>query len=166
MRITQRVIATGAAVAACVAAAISMAYASDASNGTATTVDFQAPYAVENFNYPGAEKISADLGIVLKRGDGHITLADCGSDAGLMEVFSRTKGRICFRVTGKTGYLSVEIPAVYGMKSDAAHKSDVKLIAEGSEQNISLAANQWQGVGESQDPQRRDHVLVEIRTSL
>ncbi|MDI3424356.1 hypothetical protein [Streptomyces luteolus] len=32
------------------------------------------PVAIEDFNYPGANKLLAERGITLKRGDGHITL--------------------------------------------------------------------------------------------
>ncbi|MEU9030664.1 hypothetical protein AB0D46_24690 [Streptomyces sp. NPDC048383] len=125
----------------------------------------QPPYAIEDFAYPDAARIQTELGITLKRGDGHITLADCASATGLMEVYSRTKGKICFRVSGKSGHLSLEIPAVYGMKGDASHQADVTLTAEGSEQNITVAPNEWKGVGEAADPERRDHVLVEISVS-
>ncbi|MGO4463813.1 hypothetical protein AB4039_42145, partial [Streptomyces sp. M-16] len=36
-------------------------------------------YAIEDFGYPNADKILAERGITLKRGDGHIVLADCAS---------------------------------------------------------------------------------------
>jgi hypothetical protein len=51
------------------------------------------------------------------------------------------------------------------MRGDASHQTDVKLTADGSEQNISVAPNEWKGVGEAADPERRDHVLVEISIS-
>ncbi|MET8750872.1 hypothetical protein ABZW32_12350, partial [Streptomyces sp. NPDC004667] len=57
-------------------------------------------YAIEDFGYPNADKILAERGITLKRGDGHIVLADCGSATDLLEVWSRANEKICFRVTG------------------------------------------------------------------
>ncbi|GAA1586692.1 hypothetical protein [Streptomyces globosus] len=160
MKLAKRLVATAAAAAACIAAGVTATHADETPAG-----GDQPPYAIEDFAYPDATRILAERGITLKRGDGNITLADCAPNSGLMEVYSRTKGTVCFRVSGKTGYLSLEIPAVYGMKGDAAHRTEVTLTAEGSEQNISVAPNEWKGVGESADPQRRDHVLVEISAS-
>ncbi|MEU9082843.1 hypothetical protein [Streptomyces sp. NPDC048357] len=166
MKLVRRALATTAAAAACIAVAVTTTYASEApSRGTAAVSADLPPYVTEDFRYPDATRIQAELGITLKRGDGHITLADCASATGLMEVYSRTKGKICFRATGKTGHLSLEIPAVYGMKGDAAHQADVTLTAEGSKQNVTVAPNEWKGVGEAADPERRDHVLVEITVS-
>ncbi|PCG81409.1 hypothetical protein CIB93_35550 [Streptomyces sp. WZ.A104] len=166
MKLARRVVATGVATAACIAAVVTVAHADEARTRPAAAVaDELPPHAVEDFAYPGADRIEAELGIVLKRGNGHITLADCASDGSFLEVYSRTKGRICFRVTGTTGYLSVEIPTVYGVKGAASHEADVKLTAEDDEQNISVAKNEWKGVGEAADPEGRDHVLVELSTS-
>lgn len=166
MRFARRLIATGVAATACIAAVVTVAHADDARNRPAAAVaDELPPYAVEDFVYPQADKIEAELGIVLKRGDGHIVLADCASGTTLLEVYSRTKGRICFAVTGNSGYLSVEIPAVYGVKGGASHETDVTLTAEDDEQNISVAKNEWKAVGEAADPEGRDHVLVELSTS-
>ncbi|MFJ3924612.1 hypothetical protein [Streptomyces sp. NPDC090022] len=166
MKLVRRVLVTATAAAACVAAAVGATYATGTPAAAAAPAGGDLPpYAVEDFAYPDAGRIQAELGITLKRGDGHVTLADCASATGLMEVYSRTNGKICFRVTGKTGYLSLEIPAVYGMKGDAAHQADVTLTAEGSKQNVTVAPNEWKGVGEAADPERRDHVLVEISVS-
>ena len=43
-------------------------------------------YAIEDFGYPNADKILAEQNIALKRGDGHILLADCASGTDLLEV--------------------------------------------------------------------------------
>ncbi|MEU9161470.1 hypothetical protein AB0D29_14530 [Streptomyces sp. NPDC048424] len=166
MKLVRRVLATTAAAAACIALAVTATHASEApaQDKAAVSADLP-PYATEDFRYPDATRIQTELGITLKRGDGHITLADCASATGLMEVYSRTAGKICFRATGKTGHLSLEIPAVYGMKGDATHEADVTLTAEGSTQNVTVAPNEWKGVGQAADPERRDHDLVEITVS-
>ncbi|MEU8437605.1 hypothetical protein AB0F18_32860 [Streptomyces sp. NPDC029216] len=166
MKLVRRVIATTAAAAACIALAVTTTHASEAPAQSTTSVSADlAPYAVEGFAYPDAARIQAELGITLKRGDGHIVLADCASASGLMEVYSRTRGKICFRATGKTGHLSLEVPVVYGMKGDTTHQAAVTLTAEGSTQNVTVAPNEWKGVGEAADPERRDHVLVDITVS-
>ncbi|MYX94492.1 hypothetical protein GT045_06625 [Streptomyces sp. SID486] len=170
MYLARRVIATGAVVAACAGA---VAFASATSGTTrhttvdraATVVDGAPGYAVEDFNYPGADAIKAQKGIVLKRGDGHVTLADCASGTGLMEVYSRKSEKICFRATGSSGYLSLEIPSVYGVKGEADHEADVKLTTDGATQSIDVGKGEWKAAGEAADPDGRDFVLVEIRTS-
>lgn len=166
MKFARRLIATSATVAACIAAVVTVAHAEEPGNSALTSATAELPpYAVEDFNYPQADKIKEERGIILKRGDGHITLADCTSGGSLLVVHSRTHGEFCFRVTGTSGYLSLEIPAVYGIRSAPLHKTDVRLTAEGSEQNISLPKNEWKGVGQISDPEGRDHGLIELSTS-
>ncbi|MEV3950377.1 hypothetical protein AB0K57_22385 [Streptomyces halstedii] len=166
MKLSHRLLATAAAAAVSVAALVTVAHATETANtASAGTAAGPPPSAVEDFSYPNAAQIEAQKGIVLKRGDGHIILADCASATDLMEVYSRTHGKFCFRVSGKSGYLSLEIPAVYGMKTDSAHRADVRLIAEGSEQNVAVPKDEFKGVGQANDPESRDHTLVEISTS-
>ncbi|MFE9018057.1 hypothetical protein ACFYNL_05680 [Streptomyces sp. NPDC007808] len=131
-----------------------------------TPVAGEAPgYAVEDFNYPQADKILAEKNIVLKRGDGHITLADCASGTGLLEVMARDKDeKICFKVVGDSGWLTMEIPAVFAVRgNDYATQVDMTVGTE--EKSFDIAKNTWTSVGESADEQGRDHMLVEIRTS-
>ncbi|KUF19418.1 hypothetical protein AT728_30535 [Streptomyces silvensis] len=125
--------------------------------------DTAMPPAVEDFTYPGADKIRQDLGIVLKRGDGNITLAACGSAPGLLEVWARggKQEKFCFRVTGSKGYLSLEIPSVYGIKGNA-YTTDVDMTVEGTEKSFTVPANSYTPVGESTDPGGREHTLVEL----
>ncbi|WP_185921840.1 hypothetical protein [Streptomyces sp. WAC06614] len=121
-------------------------------------------YAIEDFGYPNADKILAERNIVLKRGDGHILLADCASANDLLEVWSRSKEKICFKVTGTTGYLTLEIPSVFAVKgNDYAAQVDMKVGAE--EKTWDVNKNSWTAVGESADEQGREFLLMEIRTS-
>ncbi|MFC5724695.1 hypothetical protein ACFP1Z_31545 [Streptomyces gamaensis] len=125
--------------------------------------DSQPGYAIEDFSYPGAAKIKETKGIALKRGDGHIVLAECGSSPGLMEVWSRRTGKTCFRVTASSGYLSLEIPAVYLVKGSASRTADVVLTAaDGKRQEVRVPADRWTSVGESTDPKAHEHSLIEI----
>lgn len=130
-----------------------------------TSVAGEAPgYAVEDFNYPGADKILAEKNIVLKRGDGHITLADCASGTGFLEVWARSKDKICFQVTGNTGWLTLEIPSVYAVRGND-YAAQVDMTVDSEQKSFDVAKNTWTAVGESADPQGREHMLVEIRTS-
>ncbi|MBQ0988010.1 hypothetical protein KBZ10_26535 [Streptomyces sp. F63] len=132
---------------------------------SAEAVADEAPgYAVETYDYPNADKILAEQGIVLKRGDGRITLADCASGTGLLEVYSRANARICFAVTGNSGWLTLELPSVYGVRT-SAHDTELDMTAGTEESSVDVPANTWQAVGESADPEGRPHMLVEIRTS-
>ncbi|MGV9878057.1 hypothetical protein [Streptomyces sp. NPDC003006] len=157
-----------ALVAGCAAAAAAVAWFTSGPDESASTavpvVDGAPGYAVEDFNYPQAEKIQQEKGILLKRGDGHIVLAACGSQDGLLEVWARNTDKVCFQVTGKSGYLSLEIPAVYGIKGND-YNTDVTTTLDGREKNFDIAKNTFTPVGESADPEGRDHMLVEIVTS-
>ncbi|MFV0136028.1 hypothetical protein ACLGIH_22935 [Streptomyces sp. HMX87] len=166
MSLIRRIIATSAVAAA----GIGLVAAGLADTGreqapVQTVADGEPGYAVEDFNYPQADKIEQELGIILKRGDGHITLAECGSAEGLLEVYSRQTQKICFRATGDSGFLTMEIPAVYGVKAGAEHDASLKLTADGETQNVFADKNSFKPAGEALDPDGRDHVLVEIRTS-
>ncbi|MER7666800.1 hypothetical protein [Streptomyces sp. NPDC096193] len=123
-------------------------------------------YAIEDFNYPQADKILAEKNIVLKRGDGHITLVDCASGTGFIEVKARERNdeSICFKVVGNSGWLTLEIPSVHLIKgNDYATNVDMTVGAE--EKTFNISKNAWTGVGESADEQGREYLLVEIRST-
>ncbi|MET9470284.1 hypothetical protein ABZY44_36920 [Streptomyces sp. NPDC006544] len=121
-------------------------------------------YAIEDFGYPNADKILAEQNITLKRGDGHILLANCASATDLLEVWSRAKEKICFKVTGTTGYVTLEIPSVFAVKgNDYSAQVDMKVGEEDKTWDVNK--NSWTAVGESADEQGREFMLMEIRTS-
>ncbi|WP_328873356.1 hypothetical protein OHT76_26580 [Streptomyces sp. NBC_00287] len=121
------------------------------------------PVAVEDFAYPNADQIYADTGIHLTTGDGNILLADCGA-TGLIEVWARDMDKFCFSVRGASGRVAMEVPAVYGIKGN-----DYKIVADmtvdGTETSYDIDPNSWTAVGESADPEGRDHTLVELRAT-
>ncbi|MFI5867852.1 hypothetical protein [Streptomyces sp. NPDC051546] len=122
------------------------------------------PSAVESFDYPDAARILKEKNLKLKRGDGNIVLAECSSDPGLLKFIGRDRDDFCFRVTGKTGYLTLEVPAVTGVQSkDQSAKVDMTV--DGETKHYEVPKNSWQGIGETIDPESREHVLVEIRTT-
>ncbi|MCX4734244.1 hypothetical protein [Streptomyces sp. NBC_01363] len=121
--------------------------------------------AVEDFSYPLADKILAERNIVLKRGDGHITLADCAGGTGLLEILARDRtDKICFKVVGDSGWLALELPAVYAIKGND-YTTAVDMTVGTEEKSFDIAKNTWTSVGETADPEGRDHMLVEIRSS-
>ncbi|MFJ7082032.1 hypothetical protein ACIQU8_02165 [Streptomyces griseus] len=163
--VTSSIVAAGAAaVAAIVVPANSTAQPRADVTEVVAAADEQPGHMVEDFNYPGAAQILKDKGIILKRGDGHITLAECGSASGLMEIYSRQNASICFRTTGTSGYLTMEIPSVFGVKTSGMD-ADLKLTAEGESTTVQIDKDTYEPVGETVDPEGREHVLVEIRTS-
>ncbi|MEV4048417.1 hypothetical protein RKD37_002245 [Streptomyces ambofaciens] len=156
------------AVAAGTLAAVVVAGADDSAGRTGASVravaDEAPGYAVEDFAYPQADKVLEEQGIVLKRGDGHIVLAACAPGTGQLEVYSREKSSVCFEVTGDSGWLTMEIPSVYGVKTNE-YATEVDLTVGEEETSVDVPANSWKAVGESADEQGRPHLLVEIRTS-
>ncbi|MFE7467186.1 hypothetical protein ACFU6R_24225 [Streptomyces sp. NPDC057499] len=122
-------------------------------------------YAVEDFSYPGADKVLAERGIVLKRGDGHIMLAECSGDPAMLEVWSRLfKKTFCFKVTGDTGYLELEIPQVFTIKGND-YSTKVEMTSGDERKTFDIEKGNWTSVGEITDPENREFALVEIRTS-
>lgn len=118
-------------------------------------------YALEDYNYPNADKILAEQGIVLKRGDGHIVLADCQSEENLLKFLARDRADVCFKVTSDEGFLTLEIPSVHGVRTDDSGNTHLAMTAEDDRVEYNIPAKTWEGVGESVDG--REHVLVEIR---
>ncbi|HET6858707.1 MAG TPA: hypothetical protein VFH94_16660 [Streptomyces sp.] len=135
--------------------------------GAAAPVVDEAPgYAVEDFNYPQADKILAEQGITLKRGDGHITLVDCASGTGFIEVWARRQDnkKICFKVVGNSGWLTLEIPAVHSIRGND-YTTEVDMTVGAEKKSFDINKNAWTSVGESADEQGREHMLVEIKSS-
>lgn len=130
-----------------------------------TAADELPPFAVEDFNYPGADRILAERGFLLKRGDGHIVLADCGSEGDLMEFSVRSLGLVCFRVTGDEGYLALEMPSVFGIRTGDSTTTYLEMTVDNEERTYEIPANTPAAIGESADPEGRPHTLVEIRTT-
>ncbi|WP_344120712.1 hypothetical protein [Streptomyces blastmyceticus] len=132
--------------------------------------DTSLPSAVETFEYPNAAKILKERGIALRKGDGHILLSDCAATTDIVVWSSRIeepnpdRGQYCFKVTGsgKAGYLSLEIPKVYRIATgDYAVRAS--LTADGRTQDINVAKNDGESVGQATNPPGSPAVLVELR---
>lgn len=155
------VTAVGAGALAALAFTVGPAHGSTAVTSAA---DEGPGYAIEDFSYPNADKILAEQHITLKRGNGHILLTDCSTGTDLLEVWSRANSKICFRVTGNNGYLTLEIPSVFAIKGNT-YNSEVDMAVGAEEKTFTVNKNSWTPVGESADPQGREFMLMEIRAT-
>ncbi|MGM1065765.1 hypothetical protein, partial [Saccharothrix sp. Mg75] len=101
---------------------------------------------VEDFAYPGRDRIEVEDNVKLVSGDGHVIYADCSQPPSgpvqLIEVYSsdlsvgmQEDGRVCFKVTGASGYLTLMLPDVFEIRGDgrapgAGHKGTAEVIGE------------------------------------
>ncbi|MGW0826166.1 hypothetical protein [Streptomyces sp. NPDC002845] len=165
MKISRRAIATTCAAAFAATAAIWSSSGASGADELTPAAEGTPGYAVEDFAYPQADKIFEETGILLKRGDGHITLADCTGAAGELQVLSRSNADpTCFLVTGKGGFLTLEMKAVYGIRGND-YDTEVDMTVDSEKKSFDITKNSWTSVGETADPEKRDHLLVEIRSS-
>lgn len=171
MRLSSRLLTFGLAGSALVltgaVAATSYASTGNAANDarqTAARSSELPPTAVEDFSYPDAERILKEKDLKLKRGDGNIVLAECGSDPGQLKFVARNREDFCFKVTGKTGYLSLEVPSVGGVQS-GDYRAKVEMRVGEEQKSFDVPKNSWTGIGENADPSGREHMLLEIRAS-
>ncbi|WP_431035760.1 hypothetical protein ACQYWQ_17700 [Streptomyces sp. P6-2-1] len=124
----------------------------------------QPGYAVETFDYPGADRIAAEQGVTLRRGDGHIVLAECDDSSPMIKVWTRESaaGRFCFLSTSSTGFLTLEVPDVYAIETvqRAVH---AELEAEGTSVEVDVRKDEFKGVGEGVGD--APTVLLELRVT-
>ena len=149
MRAITRALLVTAVAGAAVAVSVGI---SAASRQSAPAADGQ-PSLVEDFSYPGADKILADRGIKLISGDGHLTLVDCTNVAGLIEVHaanvgdhSSDPGHYCFKVNGPTGDLKLELTDAYQVKGDS-HAVQATVSVDGQTSTVNVTKNGWTGIG-------------------
>ncbi|WP_240138522.1 hypothetical protein [Streptomyces sp. MUM 178J] len=127
------------------------------------------PSTVEDFTHPNAAKILADKGILLKKGDGHIVLAECGQSANQIQVLTvkdPAAGRdemYCFQANSTNGYLTLELPRVFAIAT-TDHPVSADLTANGETTTVSIPEDGFESVGEGTvgGPQS---VLVELRVT-
>jgi hypothetical protein len=123
------------------------------------------PPIEENYAYPGADEIFRQRGIRLQKGDGHILLVDCNSGTGFAQVWSRSKGQLCFRIRGTTGYLTMKLPEVYLIAGGNDHSIQATVTVDGNAETVQVQKNEWISVGEGADPESRPATLLEFRAS-
>ncbi|MFD5416897.1 hypothetical protein ACFWJT_02480 [Streptomyces sp. NPDC127069] len=142
-------------------ATLGVAYAGPQSP-SGVTADGEMPDAVEDFAYPNSAKIQTEQQILLKRGDGHITLADCAAGTPDIRVKSRNGQKLyCFDVNAPKGYVTLELPGAFGIwTKDYPVKATVT--AGGTQSVIDTPANDYKPVGEG-TVNGAPSVLVELR---
>jgi len=170
MVLTTRGAITTAAVTAGISAClliVSVAHAAtttgpNTANEPATAPVVEAGYPIENYLHPNADEIAATTGVVLKEGDGYLMFADCTNNREQIQVVRSGTARrtLCFNLTGPTGWLTMEIPASYGVRAGKNHDltvtttdnghTETRTVTKGARQDVSNA------IGE-------DVVLVELR---
>ncbi|MEV7730213.1 hypothetical protein AB0P15_36695 [Streptomyces sp. NPDC087917] len=122
------------------------------------------PGLVEDFAYPNAAKIQVEQQIVLKRGDGHITLVDCAAGTPDILVKSRTgNGKFCFDVNAPMGYVTLELPSSFGIWTQD-YPVKATITSGGTQTVIEAPANEYKPIGEAGDSGAKS-VLVELRVT-
>ncbi|MGW4401523.1 hypothetical protein ACWEHA_40020 [Amycolatopsis nivea] len=154
MKLSGRVIATAMLSVAVFPFASGIAAADDAP-----------PPIVEDFDYPGADQIYAQYHIRLLKGDGHILFADCASGGTLVKVWSRAAANdfFCFRITGESGYLTMDVPDVYAVTGDQ-HQLKATVVVKDVATPTDIPKNTYTPVGEGIDPKNGFTPLVELRS--
>ncbi|WP_308312866.1 hypothetical protein [Streptomyces sp. ISL-1] len=127
------------------------------------------PLAIEDYTYPNAAQILADKGILLKKGDGQILLAECGQTANQIKVLTvkddsaGRDGTYCFQATAATGYLTLELPRVFALET-TEHPISADLTANGETNTVQVPKDGFEPVGEGTVGGAAS-VLVEIRVT-
>lgn len=136
--------------------------ASLASTASAAPAD-EPPPLEETYDYPGAAKIFAERGILLKKGDGHILLTSCSPSGDFLEVRSRNRDSFCFRVTGATGYLTLELTDTFLILGDSRHTTVANYSVDGQSGTKTVAPGGAEGIGEGAG--QHTATLLEIRVT-
>jgi len=138
------------------------------------SADDQAASLVEDYNYPGAAQVEATRGIKLLKGDGHIMLADCGSDPNLppqnlilvqtSRLGSPDETNHCFKATGTKGFLTMQVDDVYFIRGENDRTVAAKVEVHESTpvtETERVDPGEWQPIGIGQG--RDAATLVELR---
>ncbi|MBM0278118.1 hypothetical protein [Micromonospora tarensis] len=119
---------------------------------------------MEDFTYPGAAQILNERGILLKKGDGHLVLTDCVTGGDFIEVRSRNRSPFCFRATGPTGYVTLELSEAFLVFSDSTHTTVANYTVGGVSDSATIEPGGATGIGEGSTP-GSSAVLLELRAS-
>ncbi|MEU6154513.1 hypothetical protein ABZ816_31440 [Actinosynnema sp. NPDC047251] len=141
--------------------------------GAQTAADAQSSL-VEDFSYPGADVVWEQRNIRVIRGDGRLVMTTCGSP-GLIEVRRSNatldkdvawRGHYCFKATGPSGRLEVEIPDTFQFNGLAERRVDVVAKVDDKIENKSGVKDIWTGIGVADDQEGKGPaILLEIKVS-
>ncbi|MET9229434.1 hypothetical protein [Lentzea sp. NPDC003310] len=174
MKAWSRSVAAGLAVGVIAAGGVFVANATEP-----TAADVQQPL-VEDFAYPDAARILAEDNVELISGDGHIVYTPCvqqpKNGIGVMEVGSvddtvgpTGDGKVCFKVLGNTGWLTLRIPNVFEIRGDgfgtvSGHKGTAEVTRDsGERRKVDLNPNGHQQVGIGSNGPEEALVRLEIK---
>ncbi|MFI5616779.1 hypothetical protein [Streptomyces sp. NPDC051567] len=121
------------------------------------------PFAVENFSYPGAAQIQQEQQILLKRGDGNITLVPCTGSNDILVKSRIGQKSFCFDVRGPKGFVTLELKDSFGMWT-GEHPVKATIDSNGTKTVVEAPANDYQPIGETGDIGQRS-ILVELRVT-
>ncbi|MFJ6720980.1 MULTISPECIES: hypothetical protein [unclassified Streptomyces] len=119
--------------------------------------------------YPNSAAILAKEGIKLVRGDGGITLAECGISASQVRVYSyedsatKRKPMYCFNVGSQTGRVTFELDRVFALDA-GAHPVSAKLVSSAATTTVDVGKNRYASVAE-EPLGATGHVVVELRAT-
>ncbi|QWF79485.1 hypothetical protein [Amycolatopsis sp. CA-230715] len=119
---------------------------------------------VEDYAYPGADRIYADRGIRLKSGDGNILLVDCADRTDVLTINTSKGESFCFSIRGPKGYLSLEVHEVFLAKGDG-HDIQMTLNAKGRATTVPVTKKKWTKIGEAANPASGPATLIEIKAT-
>ena len=159
--------------------AIGLPAAAQAVTSAAQADEPGATSLVETFEYPAAAQILADQKIKLIKGDGHLLLVDCDKpftgDVGYIRVRSSDttigkKGLFCIEMspTARTGFLSLEVPEAYEIRSDGqsrgtGHDIEATWEVDGVSDTDAVPPGGTLPIGIGADPNSNDATLLELR---
>lgn len=150
-----------ATVVAAIATTLGVAHA-DPSGSVKAAAAGEMPSAVEDFSYPGAAKIEAGSGAILKRGDGHLVYMVCDGSEDIKVESAYGQQFFCFRLTAKPAFLTLEIPRAYGIwTTDDPVKTTLRK-TDGTSNVINAPAGNFTGYGEAGADRQRT-TLIELR---
>lgn len=145
---------------------------SGGSSAAREAADTQAP-AVEDYTHPGADRILAEHGLKVFKGDGHIVFVtsrtyDEGQCAtGQIQVEKALQAEpygvyYCFRTRGTEGFLTLEVPATFGIRGGSTPLEATAEMPDG-EQTYEVDPNEYVAVEPGSGSELPRAILVELR---
>ena len=130
----------------------------------------EAGYTVETFQHPDAGRIATKYNILLTEGDGNIVQDSCSSLEEQIIVESYTGDwdrtswpKICFTLTGETGWLSLEIPSSYAVRASRNHALTVTTRDDVKTDTVTVAADTYKNINTSID--ETGVAVIELRVT-
>lgn len=162
---------TGVAVLATVGGVVALT----ATSGSAAEEAADAPSSiVEDYTHPDAEGILARHGLKLFKGDGHIVFdsarafGEAQCPTGLIQVEKHLEEEpygmwYCFRTIGPKGFLTLEVPATFGVRGGSEAIVVEAKLPDGPTKEYDVAPNQPVAIEPGDGSQAPQAILVELR---